>query len=95
MILESILLSFRFGSPFFALLDSCAVRIVALFGVAGIFRQQLARYLGTLAAVNYPLVLTAYRNGTFPVKGMSVSFYAAFAAAALLVFAPRAVKSAS
>lgn len=81
--------------PFFALLYPCSVRIIAVFGIAGILRQQLAGDIGTFSAVYNALVLTACSNGTFAVERVSVCFNAASAAAAFLVLAARAVQSAA
>lgn len=66
-----------------------------MLGVAGIFCQQLAGNIGTFPAVDKSLILTAHRHGTFSVERISVSLYAPSAAAAFLVFAARAVQSAS
>lgn len=84
--------SFR---PFFTLIYACAVRGIAVFGVAGILGQQLAGDIGTFSAVNNALVLTAYRYRTFSVERVAVCFNAASAAAAFLVFAAGAVQSAA
>ena len=81
--------------PFFALLYPCAVRSISVFWIAGILCKQLAWYIGAFSAVYNPLVLTAYRYGTFSVERVSVCFNAASAAAAFLVLAARAVKSAA
>lgn len=69
--------------------------IVSVFWIAGILRQQLAGDIGTFSAVNNPLVLTAYCNGTFSVERVAVCFNAASAAAAFLVFAACTVQSAA
>ena len=66
-----------------------------MLGVAGIFCQQLAGNIGTFPAVNKSLILTAHRHGAFSVERVSVSLYAASAAAAFLVLAACTVQSAS
>lgn len=81
--------------PFFALFYPCAVRVVAVFGIAGILCQKLAGDIGTFAAVNEALSLTAYRYGTLSVERVSVCFNAALTAAAFLVLTARAVQSAA
>lgn len=84
--------SFR---PFSALLYPRAVRVVTVFWVAGILCQKLAWDIGTFAAVNEALSLTAYRYRTLSVKRVSVCFNAAPTAAAFLVLTARAVQSAA
>lgn len=83
-----------FFLPFFALLYPCAVRVVPMLRVAGIFCQQLAGNIGTFPAVDNTLTLTAHRHGTFSVERISVCFNAASAAAAFLELAPCTVQSA-
>lgn len=84
-----------FRRPLFALFYPCAVRSIAVFGIAGILCQQFAWDIGTFSAVYNALVLTAYSYGTFSVERVTVCFNAASAAAAFLVLAARAVKSAA
>lgn len=84
-----------FLRPTFTLFYPCAVWGVTMLGVAGILRQQLAGNIGTFPAMNKSLILTAHRHGTFPVERISVSLYAASAAAAFLVLAASTVQSAS
>jgi len=65
--------------PTLALLDACACRGIAVFGIAGIIRQQLTRHIRTLPAVMKALILTTGSYGAFSVKRVSVGLDAAAA----------------
>ena len=83
--------SFR---PAFALFDSCARWLVAVYGVAGILRQKFAGDVGTLPAVFKALILTAGSYRAFSVKRVSVGLDAAAAAVRLFKSAVGAVQPA-
>lgn len=78
-----------------ALLDSCAVGIISVYGVARILCQQRTWDIRALAAVHNAFALTAHCNRAFAVERFSVSFDTSAAAVRLLIFAACAVKSAS
>lgn len=84
-----------FPFPALALLYSRSVGSIAVFGVAGVRGQKLAGNFGAFSAVGKALVLAADRDGALSVKGVSVGFYTALAAAAFLILAARAVQSAA
>lgn len=68
--------------------------MIAVLEIAGVLCQQSAGNVGTLSAMRYALVKTAYCYGTLSVKGVSACFNASAAAVRLLIFASGAMKSA-
>ena len=77
-----ILRTFR---PFPALPDTFA--IVAMFRIVRVLRQQFAWNIGTLTAMDVPLVLAAYSHRAFTVERVSVRLDATAAPVAIFPLA--------
>lgn len=92
---DSELLGLCFLRPFYALGDSGAMRSIALFGIAGILHQKLARNISAFTAVYDTFVLATYCNRAFTMERMPVRFDTSAAAARLLILTSSAVKSTS
>ena len=86
---------FLFGSPFSALFDSCARRVIAMLRVTGVPVQQFAGKGIAFSAMDESLFLAARRHRALPMEGMAHCGDAAAAMAWRFIFAAFAAQATS